>query len=90
MDNNHQQNLGDENNRNKSDDGICQTIQLSVPCHTKYEFSLDYKAVYNYAIPYFTVLMIISSKILEDLKNIQINPQPDRNPIVLNRIMLDM
>lgn len=63
---------------------------LGVPCRTKYESSLGYKSIYNCAIPHFIALIITGPKILEDPENNQTNLWFKRNPIVLNRIMLNV
>lgn len=62
----------------------------SVPCCTKYEFSLSYKTVYNYVMPYYTALIMIGLKILEELEKKQFNCWPKRNPMVLHKIMINM
>lgn len=47
---------------------------LYVSCCIKYKSSLEYKAVYDFAILYLRVLMMIGPKVLKDWKNNQTNP----------------
>lgn len=69
IDDDHQQDIKDEDDKNKNDNSICQTIWLGVPYRTKYESSLGYKTVYNCVIPYVTVLMITGPDVLDNLEN---------------------
>ena len=39
---------------------------------------------------YLTMLIVTTPEVLEDLENDQINPWPKRNPMTLNRIMLNV
>lgn len=90
MKNNYQQDIEDENNGFKGDNSICQIMSLDVPYCTNYESSLIYKMVYNYAIPYLTVLIMIGPEILENLKNDQINLWFKHILIVLNKMIINM
>lgn len=63
---------------------------LGIPCYTKYEYSLGYKTVYNYAMPYLIVLIITGPEVMDDLKNAQTNPWPKSNHMALNSIMLNV
>ncbi len=63
---------------------------MGVPRRTKYEFSPGHKAVYNYVMPYLTALMMTSPEVLEDPENEPINFQPERNPMALDRMMMNM
>lgn len=42
---------------------------MGAPCHIKYKYSPDYKAIYNDIILYFIAQMMTGLKILEDLQN---------------------
>lgn len=66
-DNNNYYNIKNENNKYK-DNSISQIIWFNIFCYIKYESSLEYKSIYNCAMLYFTALIIISPKILEDLR----------------------
>lgn len=59
-------------------------------CRTKYKSNTEHKPIYNYAMHYFTVLMKISTKVLEDLENNKTNLWPECNFMALNRMMLNM
>lgn len=63
---------------------------IGVPCRTKYEFKVGHKAIYNCTMPYLIALMMTGPKFFEDLENEQINPWPERNPMVLNKMMMNM
>ncbi len=73
-DNDRLQDLGDEDDRDESDNSIIQTMWMDIPYHIKYESSSGYKAVYNYVMPYFTMLIMTGSEVSEDLENKPINP----------------
>lgn len=64
-------------------------MKIGIPHCIKFEFSPGHKAVFNYAIPYLIALMITGFEFLEDFKNNQINPYLERNPIALDRIMVE-
>ncbi len=59
-------------------------------CRTKYESSPDHKAIYNYFMSYLKVLMMTGPEVLEDPKNEPINLWPKRNPIALDRMIMNM
>lgn len=59
MANDRQQNLRNEDNRDKGDDIIYQTMWLDIPCYTKYKFSLGHKTIYNCTISHLITLMMI-------------------------------
>ncbi len=61
-----------------------------VPRRTKYKSSTGHKAVYNYVMPYFIALMMTGLEVSEDPKNEPINPSPERNPMALDRMMMNM
>ncbi len=63
---------------------------MGIPHCIKYESSPGHKAVYNCVMPYLTALMMTSPEILEDPKNEPINPWPERNPMALDRIMMNI
>lgn len=63
---------------------------MGIPHYTKYKSSLGYKAIYNYAMFYLTMLMIIVLEVLEDPQNNQTNLWLECNLIGLNRIILNM
>lgn len=67
-DNDNYYDIKNENDKDK-DNSISQMIWFSILYYTKYESSLKYKSVYNCAMLYFTALIIISPKILENLRN---------------------
>lgn len=58
----------------KNNNNIYQTMWLDIFYHIKYKYSPKHKAVYNCAIPYLTVLMIIGLEILNYPKNNQTDP----------------
>ncbi len=89
-DNDRLQDLGDEDDRDKGDNGIIWTMWMGVPRRTKYESSPGHKAVYNCVMPYLTVLMMTGPKVSEDLENEPINPWPERNPMALDRMMMNV
>lgn len=90
MDNDRQQDIKDEDNIDKGDNGICQIIQSGILYCTKYKSNLGHKAVYNCAMPYLTLLMMTGLEVLKDPKNKPINLCPECNPILLNRMMLNV
>ncbi len=89
-DNDRLQDLGDENDRDKGDNGIIRTMWMGVPRCTKYESSPGHKAIYNCVIPYLTALILIGPEVLEDPKNESINLWPERNPMALDRMMINI
>ncbi len=89
-DNNCLQNLGDKDNEDNSDNSIIQTIWTGISHYTKYESSLGHKAVYNYIIPYLTMLMITSPEVSEDLENKPINPWPKCNSMAFDRMIINV
>ncbi len=89
-DNNYLQDLGDEDNGDEGDNSIIQTMWMGIPCRTKYESSPGHKAVYNCVMPYLTALMMTGPEVLEDPKNEWINFWPKRNPMALDRRMMNV
>ncbi len=89
-DNDGLQDLGDEDDRNEGDNGIIRTMWTDVPRHTKYESSPGHKTVYNCVMPYFTALMITGREVSEDPENEPINPWPERNPMALDTMMMNV
>ena len=89
-DNNRLQDLEDKDNGDEGDNGIIGMIWTGIPHHTKYKSSPGYKAVYNYVILYLTTLMMTGLEVLEDQKNKQINFWPECNPIVLDRMIMNL
>lgn len=63
---------------------------LGVFYRTKYKFSPEYKIVHNCAILYFIILIMIGPKILDNSENDQTSPWFERNPMALNKIVLNM
>ena len=63
---------------------------MGVPRFTKYKSNPEYKAVYNSAMPYFMALMMTGPEFSEDPENEQINPLPERNPMPLDKMMMNM
>ena len=63
---------------------------LSIFCYIKYKFSLGHKILFNYAMLYFTVLMMISREVLENLENNKTNLDFECNKKVLNKMMLNI
>ncbi len=61
-----------------------------VPRRTKYKSSPSHKAVYNCVMPYLTALMMIGLEVLEDPENEPINLWPERNPMALDRMMMNV
>ncbi len=84
------QDLRDEDNGEKGDNGIIQTMSTGIPHRTKYESSPDHKAVYNCVIPYLTALMMTGPEVSEDPENKLINPWLERHPMTLNRMMINV
>ncbi len=89
-DNNCLQDLGDEDNRDEGDNSIIQRMQTGVSRRTKYKSSPGHKTVYNCVIPYLIALMMTGPEVLEDPENESINPWPERNPMALDRMMMNM
>lgn len=89
-DNDRQQDIEDEENKNKSDDSICQTMQLGILFRTKYKSNPGYKAVYNSAISDLITLLMTGPKISDNSENNLSNPWPQCNSIILNRIILNV
>ena len=69
---------------------IFWTIWMGIPCRTKSKSKLGYKAIYNNAMPYLMVLMITGLKFSENPENEQINLWPERNLIVLDKMMMNV
>lgn len=65
-------------------------MQISIPYHTKFESSLGYETVLNYAMPYLIMLIMISPEFSKDLENNYINLWPKRNSIILDRMMMEV
>ncbi len=89
-DNDRLQDLGDEDDRDKGDNGIIQTMQIGVPRRTKYESSPGHKAIHNCVMSYLTALIMTGPEVSEDPENKPINPWPERNPMTLNRMMMNL
>lgn len=90
IDNDHEQNLKDKDNRKKDDNGIIKTMWIEVYRHTKYKSSLGHKIIYNYAMSFLITLIITGLEVLEDPINKQINPWSEHNSILLDRMMMNM
>ncbi len=84
------QNLGDEDNRNKGNNGIIQMMWTNVPCCTKYESSLGHKTVYNWVMPYLTALMLTGPEVLKDSENEPINLWSERNLMVFDKMIINV
>lgn len=69
-----QQDIEDEENGNKSDNGSCQMMWSGILYRIKYKSSLGYKPVYNWAMLYLTMLIMTGLKVLNDSENNQTNP----------------
>lgn len=69
MNNDCQQDIKDEDDRDENNNGICQTLQLGILHQTKYESSLEYKAIYNCATSYLITLIMTSSNVLDNQEN---------------------
>lgn len=63
---------------------------ISVAPYIKFEVNLEYEAIFNCAIPYLVALMIIGIEFLEDPENNLINPWPEGNTIVLDKIIMEV
>ena len=57
---------------------------------TKYESNPGHKAVYNSVMPYLMALMMTGPEFFEDPKNEEINPWLKRNPIALDKMMINV
>ncbi len=69
---------------------MIRTMWTGIPRRTKYESSPGHKAVYNCVMPYLTALMMTGQEVSEDPENELINPWPERNPMVLDRMMMNV
>ena len=67
-----------------------QTIWTSVPRRIKFKSSSGHKAVLNCAILYLMALIMTGPEFSEDPKNDQINSWPERNPMALDRTMVEV
>lgn len=56
----------------------------------KYKSSLGYKTIHNCVMLYFIILIMTSLEILGEPEKKQINPWPKHNPIVLDRMMMNV
>lgn len=63
---------------------------IRVLCCIKFKSSLEHKNMLNCAIPSLIALMIIGSEFLEDPENNKTNLWPERNFMVLNRIIMEV
>ena len=63
---------------------------IGVLCRTKYKSNKEHKVVYNNAMLYFIALMITGFEFSEDPENEQINPWPKSNPMVLDKMMMNV
>ena len=61
-----------------------------VPRCTKYKSNSGHKIVYNSVMAYLMALMITGPEISEDPENEQINLWPERNPIALDKMMINV
>lgn len=71
-------------------DDTPQTMWTGVPRRIKFESSPGHKAVLNCAMPYLVALMMTGPEFSEDPENDQINPWPERNPMALDRTMVEV
>lgn len=67
-----------------------QIIWTNIPRNTKYKSNPRHKAIYNYIMPYFIVMMITSLEFFRDKENKQINFWLKRNPIVLDKMIMNI
>lgn len=58
--------------------------------HTKFKFSLEYKAVLKYTILYLVALLMIGPEFLKDPENKKINPLLEHNPMALDKIIVEV
>ena len=84
-----------ENNCEQEDGGegiydMFWTMWMGVPRHTKYKSNPGHKTVYNSDMPYFIALMMTGPEFSEDPENEQINPWPERNPMTLDKMMMNV
>ena len=83
-------------NDNEQEDGgddiddMFQTMWTGILYYTKYKSNLGYKAVYYCTIPYLTAMMMTGFEFSEDLEKDQINPWPKQNPMVLDKMIINM
>ena len=63
---------------------------MGIAYQTKYKSNLGHKAIYNCVISYLIVFMMTGPEILDDLENKQINLWPECNPIVLDRMIINV
>ncbi len=71
-------------------DDMFRIIWTGVPRRTKYKSNLGHKAVYNCAMLYLMALMMTGPEFSEDPENEQINSWPERNPMSLDKMMINV
>ncbi len=81
---------GEQEDGGKNVDDMFRTIWTGVPRRTKYKSNQGHKAVYNCAMPYLMALMMTGPEFFEDPENEQIYPWPERNPIALDKMRMNM
>ena len=67
-----------------------RTMWTGVLRRTKYKPNLGYNIIYNSVIPYLMALIMTGLKFFEGPENEQINSWLKRNPIVLDKMMMNM
>ncbi len=81
---------GEQEDEGEDVDDMFWTIWTGVPRRTKYESNPEHKAVYNCAMLYLMALMMTGTKFSEDPENEQINPWPERNPMALDKMRMNV
>ncbi len=71
-------------------DDMFRTIWTGVPRRTKYQSNSGHRAVYNCTIPYLMALMMTGPEFSEDPENEQIYPWLERNPMALDKMMMNV
>lgn len=77
-------------NIKKNNNDTSQTMWIGISYCTKFESSLEHNAIFNCAMFYLVVLIMIGSDFIGDLKNNQINPWSKRNYMILNHMMMEV
>ena len=67
-----------------------QTLWTGVLHHTKYKSNPGHKAIYNTIILYLVALMMTGPELSKDPENKQINLWPERNPMALDKMMINV
>lgn len=81
---------GNWENEEVDDDNTSQTIWTSVPYYIKFKSRSRHNSVLNCDMPYLVALMMSGSEFSKNPENNQINLWPERNPMALDRMMVEV